>query len=59
MDTTTNVWDRLLHHIKLFLEITIVTREYGWFLGKKAGQKQLKLERPWKRRFVLGGSTDK
>ena len=28
-------------------------------LGKKAGQKQLKLERPWKRRFVLGGSTDK
>ena len=22
MDTTTNVWDRLLHHIKLFLDLS-------------------------------------
>ena len=34
-------------------------QEYVGFWEKKAGQKQLKLERPWKRRFVLGGSTDK
>lgn len=34
-------------------------REYDWFLGKRRAKNQLKLERPWKRRFVLGGSTDK
>lgn len=27
MDTTTNVWDRLLHHIKLFLDLSDEIKE--------------------------------